>query len=177
MKQVFFLTLFNPPFSSLKARVTILLFHLIFMSTSSKNKPQVENFLIRLFTKSSMTTSKVFCAFILSVDKHNPLFFFSSDPILMPEFRYSQIPMPQLFFLEHYQQHYRYYKPFLFLNYSKACEVLASDVRRGLSHKIIWKGAVRSSRQVIGRTICLHHRLTSTNQIDRRIAPPPSRAS
>lgn len=75
MKQVFFLTLFNPPFSSLKARVTILLFHLIFMSMSSKHKPQVENFLIRLFTKSSMTTSRVFCAFILSVDKHDLLFF------------------------------------------------------------------------------------------------------
>lgn len=66
MKQVFFLTLFNPPFSSLKARVTILLFHLIFMSTSSKHKPQVENFLKRLFTKSSMTTSKV---------HPNPLYF------------------------------------------------------------------------------------------------------
>lgn len=165
MKQVFFLTLFNPPFSSLKARVTILLFHLIFMSTSSKNKPQVENFLKRLFTKSSMTTSKV---------HPNPLYF-----LVLIQFwcRNSNIHRYLTLFSWTLLATLSLLQAIFFLNYSKVCEVLASDVRHDLSHKIIWKGAVRSSCQVIGRTICLHHRLTSTNQIDRRIAPPPSRAS
>ena len=66
------------------------------MSMSSKNKPQVENFLSSNdCSQSSLTTQKVFCVFILFVDGHRSTLL-SSDPILTLE--YSQTLMPQLFF-------------------------------------------------------------------------------